>query len=306
MDKRAAWVLGILFGGLFLSLFAFMALFYTAVMRGVSAEEEGDRGNVGVIEVNGVIGDSKRLLRDLRRFEKEDHIKALVVRVNSPGGEVGPSQELYDALQRIAKKKKIVVSMGSLAASGGYYLSCAADKIYANPGTLTGSIGVIMETPNVQGLLKWAGVSMNTIKAGKMKDVGSPFREMAPDERAYLQAVLEDVHQQFIEAVAKGRHLKVEEVEPIADGRVFTGRQAKKLKLVDELGGFEAAVAAAGKLAGVSGEPSLEYPRRERRLLQSLMGGEEEVESLFDGAVAKLSQALGASLRLAYRLPAAP
>jgi protease-4 len=303
MDRRAAWVLGILFGGLFLSLFAFMFLFYTAVRSGSSTEEGMGRGDVGVVEVTGPIGDSKKQLRQLRAFEKEARIKAVVVRVNSPGGEVGPSQELYTAIKRLSKKKKVVVSMGSLAASGGYYLACAGDKIFADPGTLTGSIGVILETPNLQGVLKWAGISMNTIKAGKMKDVGSPFRDMQPEEKAYLEAVLADVHKQFIEAVAKGRHLKISDIEPIADGRIFTGRQAKELKLVDELGGFEDAVEEAGRLAGIVGEPKLEYPHKERGRLVRELFGEEDPEALFDGAMAKLSSGLGGGLGFQYKLP---
>jgi protease-4 len=297
MDRRAAWVLGIVFGGMFISLFGFLLVMYLAV-KSEAGEGGGDGGDrVGVIEVNGTIMDSKRTLKELNKFAESDHIKAIVVRIDSPGGAVGPSQEIYDAIKRIKAKKKVVASMGSLAASGGYYIACATDKIYANPGTLTGSIGVIMELPNVQGLLKWAGVEMNTLKAGKMKDSGSPFREMTPEEREYFEGMLADVHAQFIEAVAAGRKLTVEEVKPLADGRVFSGRQAREAKLVDELGGIEAAVAEAGKLGGITGEPKTEYPKKEKKLLRELLGDDEEVEGLARTVLGKLA---GASVQ--YRM----
>jgi protease-4 len=297
MDRRAAWVLGIVFGGMFISLFGFLLVLYFAVKSDTSegGSEGGDK--VGVVEITGTIMDSKRTLKELNHFADADHIKAIVLRIDSPGGSVGPSQEIYDAVKRIRAKKKVVASMGSLAASGGFYVACAADKIYANPGTLTGSIGVIMEMPNVQGLLKWAGVEMNTLKAGKMKDSGSPFRDMTPEERAYFEGMLADVHEQFIEAVAAGRKLTVEEVKPLADGRVFSGRQAKEAKLVDELGGIEAAVAEAGKLGGISGEPKTEYPHKEKKLLRELMGDDEEVEGLARTVLGKLA---GASVQ--YRM----
>lgn len=298
MDRRAAWVLGIVFGGMFISLFGFLLVMYLAVKSDSSSSTDPGGDKVGVIEVSGTIMDSKRTLKELNKFAEADHIKAIVLRIDSPGGAVGPSQEIYDAIKRIKAKKKIVASMGSLAASGGYYIACATDKIYANPGTLTGSIGVIMEMPNVQGLLKWAGVEMNTLKAGKMKDSGSPFREMTPEEREYFEGMLADVHAQFIEAVAQGRKLTVEEVKPLADGRVFSGRQAKEAKLVDELGGIEAAIAEAGKLGGITGDPKTEYPKKDKKLLRELMGdGDDDVEGLARTVLGKLA---GASLQ--YRM----
>ena len=188
MDRRAAWILGLVFGGLFLCLFAFMALAWVAVQSGrsgnIMARAGGDR--VGVVEVTGVIGDDKMILRELREFAEDPRIRAVVVRIDSPGGSVGPSQEIFEAMRRLQKKKHVLASMGSIAASGGFYVAMGAEKVFANPGTLTGSIGVISELPNVTGFLKWAGVDMRTITAGKMKDAGSPFREMTPDERAYF------------------------------------------------------------------------------------------------------------------------
>jgi protease-4 len=300
MDRRAAWVLGIIFGGLFLLLFAFLAVFWAAVRGGSRAETGGDR--IGVIEIKGEITDAKKTLEDLKDFRDDKAIKAVVVRIDSPGGAVAPSQEIYEALRKLREKKKVVASMGSLAASGGYYVACAAEKIYADPGTLTGSIGVIMQVPNVTGLMQWAGVHMNTLAAGKMKDSLSPFRDMRPDERTYYEGVLEDVHDQFIGAVALGRGLKVEQVRPLADGRVFTGRKAKELKLVDELGGMTDAVQAAAKMAGLTGEPKLEYPEKPRKLLNRLLG--DDAETLFHGLAQTATHTFGFGLE--YKLPAAP
>jgi protease-4 len=300
MDRRSAWVLGIVFGGLFLSLFGFLLVLYLAV------KGEGQGGglsgaHVGVVEITGAIGDSKRTLKELQEFRDNETVKAIVVRVDSPGGAVAPSQEIYDAIRRINLKKKVVVSMGSMAASGGFYIACAGEKVFANPGTLTGSIGVIMQIPDVTGVMKWAGVQMNTITAGKRKDSGSPFRPMSDEEHQYLESVLQDVHAQFIQAVADGRKLSLEEVRPYADGRIFSGRQAKEWKLVDELGGIEDAVLAAGKLGGIEGEPKTEYPKRERKFLKELFAG-EEAEAIFEGAAARLLEKLG-GVGLQYRLP---
>ncbi|HEX4620213.1 MAG TPA: signal peptide peptidase SppA [Myxococcaceae bacterium] len=299
MNRRATWVLGFILGGIFLCLLGFLFVFAAAVKSDDKGFGSGDK--LGVVEILGPITDSKRTLKDLREYEEAENIKALLVRIDSPGGAVGPSQEIYDALMRIREKKKVIVSMGSTAASGGFYIASAGDKVFANPGTLTGSIGVIFQLPNISGVMDWAHVKMNTITAGKMKDSGSPFRDMSPEEHKYFEGVLEDVHQQFIAAVAKGRNLKVEDVQPYADGRVFTGRQAKQWKLVDELGGFDVAVAEAGKMAGIKGQPKLEYPHREKKLLRELMGGDDEAESFFTGAATGVLKQLAGGLQ--YRLP---
>ncbi len=299
MDRRAGWIIGLVFGGLFLCLFLFLIVLYAAVKApGGGLRGGGDR--VGVVEIVGEIRDSKKVLEQLRDFKEADHIKAVVVRVDSPGGAVGPSQEIFDAVKKLREKKKVVVSMGSVAASGGFYIACAGEKVFANPGTLTGSIGVIFQLPNVQGLMKWAGVEMRVITAGKLKDSGSMFREMTAEEREYFESVLKDVHEQFIGAVAEGRKLKVEDVRPHADGRVFTGRQAKEWKLVDELGGLSDAVAAAGQLAGIEGEPEMEYPKKDKELLRELLG--EDVQSAVSGTAARVLGAMGGT-GLEYRLP---
>ncbi|HZH04046.1 MAG TPA: signal peptide peptidase SppA [Myxococcaceae bacterium] len=300
MNRRTWWVLGTVAALFFLFCVGSFWAFYRLASgsRGRSSLSASS-SRVGVIEVQGAIEDSKRVLDGIREFKEDRRLKAVVVRVDSPGGAVGPSQEIYDAVRDLAKSKKVVVSMGSTAASGGFYIACAGEKVFANPGTLTGSIGVIFQIPNFQGALRWAGVQVNTLKAGKLKDTGNAFREMSPEEREYLQGVLTDVHRQFIEAVAEGRKLKVEEVEPYADGRVFTGRQAKEWKLVDALGGFDAAVAEAAKMAGLRGEPELQYPEEERGLLRGLLG--DEVSTSLRSAARALSEVRAPGLQ--YRLP---
>jgi protease IV len=298
MDRRAAWIIGIVFGGLFLCLFGFLGFTWYA-FQGDHGSSFGGGQKVGVVEVSGPISDSKKILKELREFAESDSIKAIVVRIDSPGGAVGPSQEIYAAVRKLKDKKHVVVSMGSIAASGGFYIACGGEKIYANPGTLTGSIGVIFTFYNVQGLLKWAGVQVSPLTAGKMKDAGSPFKEMTADERAYFRGVLDDVHDQFIQAVADGRGLSVDQVKPLADGRVFTGRQAKEMKLVDALGGLEDAVAEAGRMGGIKGQPKMEYPRKERRMLAELFG--EEAQSALGGVAARLEEAVGSD-GLQFRL----
>jgi len=294
MDRRAAWILGLVFGGLFLCLFLFMALAWIAIQGGrggdIMSRAGGDR--VGVVEVTGVIGDDKTFLKELREFEEAPRIKAIVVRIDSPGGAVGPSQEIFEAMRRAQKGKHVLASMGSIAASGGFYIAMGGEKVFANPGTLTGSIGVISEFPNVSGLLRWAGVEMRTITAGKLKDAGSPFREMSSEERSYFQAMLEDVHGQFIGAVAEARKLPEDEVRKIADGRVFTGRKAKELKLVDELGGLQDTVREAGKLAGIRGEPRIEYPSRERPFIRALFG--DDAQTLVHSLSTRIGEVLSA------------
>src|SRR5213595_2869165 len=199
----------------------------------------GDK--VAVIRIEGIILDSRETIEELRHYRDNPSVKAIVLRIDSPGGAVVPSQEIFAEVRktRAEGKIKVVTSMGNVAASGGYYIAAATDRIVANPGTLTGSIGVIMELANVKGLLKKIGVENVVVKSGRHKDIGSPFRKMSDEDRRILQSVMDDVHTQFIEAVAEGRSLDVSDVQPLADGRIFTGRQAKEIKLVDELGDLD-------------------------------------------------------------------
>lgn len=212
---------------------------------------------VGLIRIEGVILDSTHIIDEIKKYSEDSSIKAVVLRVNSPGGAVAPAQEIYKEIIKLKKLKKVVVSMGALAASGGYYVACPADKIVANPGTLTGSIGVIMEIPNFEGLLKKIGVETQVIKSGKHKDIASPFKSMSPEERKILQSVLDDVHEQFISAVSDSRGIEFDEIKKLADGRIFTGKKAKELGLVDALGNLEDAIKLAGQISGIKGEPQV-------------------------------------------------
>jgi protease-4 len=215
------------------------------------------RDKLALVRIEGPIIDSQNAVDEIKEYGKDNSIKALLLRIDSPGGAVAPSQEIYSEVKKVAARKPVVVSMGSLAASGGYYIACPATRIVANPGTLTGSIGVIMEIPNVEGLLNKIGVKTEVIKSGKHKDIGSAFRAMKPEERQLLQGVMDNVHEQFIKAVADGRKMKLEAVRAIADGRIFTGEQAVKEGLVNELGTLEDATKVAAKLGGITGEPEI-------------------------------------------------
>ena len=212
---------------------------------------------LALLRVEGPILDSKDVIDELKTYVKDPSIKAIVLRIDSPGGAVAPSQEIYEEIRKAVTKKKVVVSMGSVAASGGYYIASPATRIVANPGTLTGSIGVIMEIPNVEGLMNKIGVKTEVIKSGRHKDIASVFRGIKKEEREILQGVLDNVHEQFIKAVAEGRKMLIEDVKRIADGRVFTGEQALKAGLVDEIGNLEDAIKSAARLTGIKGEPAV-------------------------------------------------
>jgi len=233
---------------------------------------------IAVVRVEGVILDAQQTIGELKRYGENPLVKAVVIRIDSPGGGVVPSQEIHDAVKRIRDKhnKLVIASMGTVAASGGYYIAAATDRIVANAGTLTGSIGVIMELANVEGLMKKIGVESVVIKSGDHKDLGSPFRAMNGEDRHILQNVMDDVHSQFIEAVAAGRSLDIKEVRALADGRIFTGRQAKTAKLVDELGDLNDAIKLAADMGGIEGEPRVVEPRKRfsiRDLLEGRFGG---------------------------------
>lgn len=221
---------------------------------------------IGVVEIRGVISESDDIVDTLKRFGEADGIGAVVIRVESPGGAVGPSQEIYDAVTRLRKKKPVVASLGSLAASGGYYVAAACKPIVANPGTLTGSIGVIMAVRNLEGLAGWVGVNETVIKSAPYKDIANPLRTVTPEEQTILQRMVDDVHGQFVHAVAQGRAMSEEAVRGVADGRLYSGAQARELGLVDELGGLEDAVALAAEAAGLEGEPRTVRGGGRRRL----------------------------------------
>jgi protease-4 len=259
--KRSVLVTVIVLVLLFAALVGSIA-FISYRKGGASGPVFGDK--VALLEVRGMIIDVQPVIEQLGKFTKDDSVKAIVFRIESPGGAVSPSQELYREIQRSAEKKPVVASMGSVAASGGYYIASGVKKIYANPGTITGSIGVIAQFTNLEDLFKKIGFRMEVVKSGAFKDVGNPGRAMTPEEREYLQKLLDNVHQQFVRDVARGRRMPVEKVREIADGRIFTGEQAKAMGLVDELGGLNDAVDAAAKMAGITGEPKLVYPEKKK------------------------------------------
>jgi protease-4 len=228
---------------------------------------------VGVIEITGVIADPKETLTQLKEFRNNEDVKAIVLRINSPGGGVGPSQEIYEEVRKTSRVKKVVASMGAIAASGGYYVASAADHVMASPGSITGSIGVIMEFANFQELFRKIGVSAFVLKSGEYKDIGFPLREMTAQEKALLQAFIDSVHAQFVAAVAEARKIPKEEIQAIADGRILSGEQAKALGLLDGLGNLEDAIAMAAKLGGIKGEPSVLYAQKRKfSFLEYLLG----------------------------------
>jgi len=229
----------------------------------------GDK--IAIVEIQGVITQSSRIIEEIHEYIDDDGVKAIILRIDSPGGGVGPSQEIHREILKVKEKKKIVTSMGSVAASGGYYIACASDLIVANPGTITGSIGVIMEFTNIEELFKKIGIKGVVVKSGEHKDIGSPFREMTSDEKRLIQEVIDNVHQQFIKAVAEGRKLDLSKVTQIADGRIMTGEQAKQLGLVDQIGNLDDAIDATAKLVGIEGKPDIVYPKKKFSILDLLI-----------------------------------
>ncbi|MCX7835337.1 MAG: signal peptide peptidase SppA [bacterium] len=262
---------------LFVFIFIVIAI---SVLKSKSNSEDSivaKTHQVGVVEIEGPIRDSKTVIEWIEKLRKDKNIKSVVVRINSPGGAVAPSQEIYSALLRLKKSgKPVVASMSSVAASGGYYIAVAADTIVANPGTITGSIGVILTFPIYDKLADKVGVKVEVIKSGKLKDVGNPFRNLTPDERAYLQASLDDTYEQFTSAVAEQRELPIDSVLKLADGRIYTGQQAYRVGLVDVLGTFQDAVRIAAKMGGIVGEPKLFEKKKKTSLIKELLLGDDE------------------------------
>lgn len=260
--KKIVLIIGVLF-----ILAIFVSLLAVLFQKNLPV---GDR--IALIRIEGPIIDSKETIDEMKDYVKDASIKSIVLRIDSPGGAVAPSQEIYEEVRKATAKKKIIVSMGSVAASGGYYIASPATKIIANPGTLTGSIGVIMEIPNVEGLMNKIGVKTEVIKSGQHKDIASVFRGIKKEEKEILQNVLDNVHDQFIAAVAEGRKMVLEDVKKIADGRIFTGEQALKVGLVDELGNLEDAVKTAAKLSGIKGEPVVVTKKEKFSFIDLLRG----------------------------------
>lgn len=269
--KKKPILIGIFLIGALAGAFFLLSLFIASTLglNGKIAKS----GKIAIINIESIITQSSNTVRQIKKYADDKSIKAIVLRIDSPGGGVAPSQEIYSEILKARKNsgKIVVTSMGNIAASGGYYIACASDKIVANPGTLTGSIGVIMTFSNVEELMKKIGLKTEVIKSGEFKDIGSPMREFTEKERKLLQGVIDDVYDQFVNAVADGRNLDVQKVKELSDGRIFTGRQALEIGLVDKLGSLEEAIKLAAELVGIEGKPKIVSEKKEKNLLFKLL-----------------------------------
>ena len=279
-ERRSRTLLWILIGGgaFFLFVLAVFTLVYLTIHAGTSEAGLGAFGGdrIGVVDLEGVILSPQPVVGQLKKFADDSSIKAIILHVNSPGGGVAASEEIYREVKRVRaeKKKKIFVSIESVGASGAFYVASAADKIYANQGSIVGSIGVIAQWVNYGDLLKWAKLKDVVIKTGEFKDTGNPSRDLTPAEQAYMQSLIDNMFGQFIQAVAEGRGLKYDDVKAIANGKVWTGEQAKSMKLIDSIGDFEKVVEETARAVGIPGEPTLVRPEKDRRTLLDLLLGD--------------------------------
>ncbi|MGO8986272.1 MAG: signal peptide peptidase SppA [Terriglobales bacterium] len=276
--RSRVWIWVLVGGGLF-TLFVvgvFTLVYFSFGGQDEEASFSGFGPKIGVVDLDGVIFAPKQVVPQLKKFADDDSIKAIILHVNSPGGGVAASEEIYREVKRIRdeKKKRIVASIETVGASGAYYVASATNKIYADKGSIVGSIGVIAEWVNYGDLLRWAKINPITMKAGEFKDTGSPTREMTPAERAYFQGMIDQMHTQFIQAVAAGRHVKEEDIRAVADGKVWTGEQALSMKMVDQIADFEGAVKDTARAVNISGEPTLVYPPKEKRSGLDLLFGD--------------------------------
>lgn len=248
----------------------FIILISLSIILSLVQNRFSPKENIALIRVEGPILSSRDTVKELKKHIDDPSVKAIVLRVDSPGGAVVPAQEIYSQVKKAVRKKSVVVSMGSLAASGGYYISAAATKIVANPGTITGSIGVIMEIPNVRGLMDKVGIKSNVIKSVKHKDLASAFRELKEDDKKILQDVVTDVHNQFVEAIAESRKMPIDDIRKLSDGRIFTGLQAKTMGLVDMIGNLQDAIQEAATIAGIKGEPNIVSSKEDFSIIELL------------------------------------
>lgn len=275
MSKSTKWFL-IIFAIIIFFGVGFSLLFYSAIKSLGEGSKEivttGHGEKIGVVELAGVITSSEEVVRQIKKYREDKSIRGILLRVDSPGGAVVPSQEMYEEVRKAREIKPVIVSMGSLAASGGYYVSVGASRLVANRGTLTGSIGVVGEFLQLREAMDKLGIDVKTIKSGKLKDAGSSTKKMNSDEEKYFQTLMDDVHRQFISVVEQERKMKHKDVVEIADGRVFTGEQAVTLGLVDTIGTFEDAIKIAGDLAGIDGEPSLVREREKKSFWDRMFG----------------------------------
>jgi protease-4 len=295
-DGRSRTLLWVLIGGgaFFLFVLAVFSIVYLTLHAGGGDASLGGFGDrIGVVDLDGVILSPQPVVGQLKKFAEDSSIKAIIIHVNSPGGGVAASEEIYREVKRIRseKKKKIVVSIETVGASGAYYVASGCDKIYADQGSIVGSIGVIAQWVNYGDLLKWAKLKDVVIKTGEFKDTGNPSRDLTPNEQVYMQALIDNMFGQFVQAVADGRSMKVEDVKSIANGKVWTGQQAMSMKLIDGVGDFEAAVSETAKSVGIKGEPTLVHPERDRKTLMDLLLG--DVSQFLPGREKMLEQQVG-------------
>src|SRR6266436_1778329 len=295
-DQRSRTWLWILIGGgaFFLFVLAVFSLVYLTLHAGNQTSLSSSFGDkIGVVDLDGVILSPQPVVSQLKKFADDSSIKAIILHVNSPGGGVAASEEIYREVKRIReeKKKHVVVSIETVGASGAYYIASASNKIYADQGSIVGSIGVIAEWVNYGDLLKWAKLKSIVLKTGEFKDTGNPTRELTPAEHAYMQSLIDNMFGQFVKAVADGRSMKFDDVKSIANGKVWTGEQAHSMKLIDEVGDFEAAVKDTAKSVGISGEPTLVHPEKDRKTLLDLMTG--DVSQWIPGREKMLEQQVG-------------
>jgi len=278
-EQRSRTLLWILIGGgaFFLFVLAVFSLVYLTLHANNSEAGFGGFGDrIGVVDLDGVILSPQPVVGELKKLADDSSIKAIILHVNSPGGGVAASEEIYREVKRIReeKKKNVVVSIETVGASGAYYIASASNKIYADHGSIVGSIGVIAQWVNYGDLLKWAKLKDVVIKTGEFKDTGDPARDLTPAEQAYMQSLIDNMFGQFVHAVSDGRGIKVDDVKAIANGKVWTGEQALSMKLIDNVGDFEAAVKDTAKSVGISGEPTLVHPEKDRRTLLDLLLGD--------------------------------
>jgi protease-4 len=267
MARTRDIVIGLVIAGICCLFLLMVVISIIGVTRNESFSFSSGGGKVAIVEITGAIGGSEETISQLKKYEKDSSVKAIVIRIDSPGGQVAPTQEIFSEINKVKKSKiPVVVSISSIAASGGYYIACAGDTIFANPGSLTGSIGAIIDFMTFEGLMGKIGVQHEVVKSGELKDVGNFARQMTEKERAMMQAAINDVYNQFVEAISESRNLEISQVEEIADGSIFTGNQALELGLVDKLGGLEDAINLAGEMGGLGENPKVirEYSRRPR------------------------------------------
>jgi protease-4 len=296
--RRSAWPWVVLVLGILVVGVVAVSLFFGAVAKMLNLNADGDDADFGadsiaVIDISGVItdADTEKIGKQLQKYGDSSDIKAIMLHIDSPGGGAAASQEIYHEVMKVReeKHKKVVASVESVGASGAYYIASACDRIYANPASVVGSIGVIMEWTNYGDLMRWAKLKNVAITHGSLKDAGDPTRDMTPVEAAYFQSLVDNMYGQFVHDVAVGRHTSDEKITPLATGQVWTGEQAQPLGLIDEQGGFEMALTETARSVGIKGEPNVVRPEKEKRGLLGLLNDDA------DGIFANPSQMLNRS-----------